>query len=98
MNVTPKDASLLAEQVRQLFSAHTFEVENGKVSLSIGIASLHSAYDLPLESLVSHADQALYLRCWGAIVWKSNPCADPEPGLQHPAAPAQCMEFQQTAG
>ena len=30
------------------------------MSLSIGIASLQSVHDLPLESLVSHADEALY--------------------------------------
>ena len=60
LNVTPQKAFMLAEELRVLFSAHTFEAENGRVSLSIGIASLNSAHDLPLESLVSHADQALY--------------------------------------
>jgi diguanylate cyclase (GGDEF)-like protein len=99
LNVSPQDASLLAEQLRQLFSAHAFEVENGKVSLSIGIASLHSAHDLPLESLVSHADQALYrAKLLGRNRVEVQPVCQPGTPLQDLAAPARCMELQHTSG
>ncbi|HEX4039660.1 MAG TPA: GGDEF domain-containing protein [Acidobacteriaceae bacterium] len=58
--VTPQQASALAEKLRFLFSAQVCEVENGRVSLSVGIASLQAARDLPLETLVTCADEALY--------------------------------------
>jgi diguanylate cyclase (GGDEF)-like protein len=99
LNVSPQDASLFAEQLRQLFSAHAFEVENGKVSLSIGIASLHSAHDLPLETLVSNADQALYrAKLMGRNRVEVQPVWEPGAMLETPATPSLCMELQQTAG
>jgi diguanylate cyclase (GGDEF)-like protein len=58
--VSAQEASTLAEELRVQFSACTFELENGRVSLSIGVASLQVARDLPLETLVSYADEALY--------------------------------------
>ncbi len=60
LNVTPQKASALAEELRAMFSAHAFEAETSKTSLSIGIASLQSAHILPLETLISIADEALY--------------------------------------
>jgi diguanylate cyclase (GGDEF)-like protein len=57
--VTPEEAFSLAEAVRALIGAHRFAVE-GKVSVSVGLASLEAARDLPLETLVCHADEALY--------------------------------------
>lgn len=59
-DVGPQKASALAEELRGLFSAHKFETESNAVSLSIGIASLQAARDLPLETLVCRADEALY--------------------------------------
>jgi diguanylate cyclase (GGDEF)-like protein len=58
--VSTQQASALAEELRLQFGACAFETEGGKVSLSIGVASLQAARDLPLETLVSHADDALY--------------------------------------
>jgi diguanylate cyclase (GGDEF)-like protein len=99
LNVSPQDASLFAEQLRQLFSAHAFEVENGKVSLSIGIASLHSAHDLPLESLVARADQALYsAKLLGRNRVEVLPVWGPGSLLEDPVAPTLSMELQHTAG
>jgi diguanylate cyclase (GGDEF)-like protein len=60
LNVSPQKASALAEELRVSFSEHDFQKESGRVSLSIGLASLQSAHDLPLEHLISHADHALY--------------------------------------
>ena len=57
--VTPEEAHTLAEAVRALIAAHRFATE-GKVSVSVGIASLEAARDLPLETLACHADEALY--------------------------------------
>ena len=53
-------ASTLAENLRALLNGHAFEMENGRVSLCIGVASLSAARELPLEMLISHADKALY--------------------------------------
>jgi diguanylate cyclase (GGDEF)-like protein len=58
-SVTPDEARSLAEAVRTLITAHRFAVE-GKVSVSVGLASIEAARDLPLETLVCHADEALY--------------------------------------
>jgi diguanylate cyclase (GGDEF)-like protein len=60
VNVSPQMATALAEQLRAAFGNHEFQAETAPVSLSIGIASLHSAQDLPLEQLISQADRALY--------------------------------------
>jgi diguanylate cyclase (GGDEF)-like protein len=59
-DVSPQTAGALAEELRAAFGAHTFDGVGGKVSLSGGVASLHAARDLPLETLVSCADEALY--------------------------------------
>jgi diguanylate cyclase (GGDEF)-like protein len=97
-NVSPQNASLLAEELRQLFCAHAFDVENGKVSLSIGIASLHSAHDLPLESLVARADQALYsAKLLGRNRVEAQPVWEPGTFVGGPAAAVSCMELQHTA-
>jgi diguanylate cyclase (GGDEF)-like protein len=99
LNVSPQNASLLAEELRQLFSAHAFEMENSKVSLSIGVASLRSAHDLPLESVISHADQALYrAKLLGRNRVEVQPVWEPGTFVKDPADPAPCMELQHTAG
>jgi diguanylate cyclase (GGDEF)-like protein len=58
--VSPPEAVVLAEELRRQFSARGFEAANGTATLSIGVASLKQARDLPLESLISYADDALY--------------------------------------
>lgn len=57
--VIPEEAFSLAEAVRALIGAHRFAAQ-GTVTISIGIASLEAARDLPLETLAGHADEALY--------------------------------------
>jgi diguanylate cyclase (GGDEF)-like protein len=60
LDVSPLKATALAEQLRSVFSDHAFRPDTAPVSLSMGIASLHSAHELPLEQLISRADRALY--------------------------------------
>ena len=85
--VPPEEASALAETLRNRFSAHVFDAESGRTSLSIGVASLRSANDLPLESLISLADKALYrAKLLAQIVWNLSrygpPNAEPIRRLQ----------------
>ncbi len=58
--VSHEEAVALAEELRARFSARAFESASGPATLSIGVASLKQAGDLPLESLISFADDALY--------------------------------------
>ena len=58
--VDGQQASALAEELRASFGAHAFEPENARASLSVGVASLEAARNLPLETLVAWADKALY--------------------------------------
>jgi diguanylate cyclase (GGDEF)-like protein len=96
-HVTPQAASSLAEELRAVFSAHKFETKISRVSLSVGIASLQAAHDLPLETLVCYADEALYRakrlgrnRVEVQPVW--------EPGTADgPAASGARLELQRTA-
>jgi diguanylate cyclase (GGDEF)-like protein len=60
VGIPPEEASALAETLRSRFSSHAFEAESGRTSLSIGVASLQLSGDLPLETLISLADKALY--------------------------------------
>ncbi|MDE3200031.1 MAG: GGDEF domain-containing protein [Acidobacteriota bacterium] len=60
VGVPPEQAAKLAEDLCQTLRTHEWEAEEAKESLSIGIASLHSVRDLPLEALISLADKALY--------------------------------------
>ena len=94
--VPPQKASALAEGLRDRFSAHKFETENSKTTLSIGIASLHAVRDLPLETLVSRADEALYR---AKDLGRNRVEAQPpwEPGSpEGPSSPANLLELQQT--
>ena len=59
-DVSSEKADALAEDLRVLFRSHTFGTDHGMTSVSIGVASLNAARDLPLELLISYADQALY--------------------------------------
>lgn len=58
--VGPGKAMAMAEELRAFLGAHRFAAMDGKVSLSVGVAPLRSASDLPLETLVCYADEALY--------------------------------------
>lgn len=60
VGVSSEDASSLAEELRERFSARALAADGETVSLSIGIASLDTAIDLPLETLIACADEALY--------------------------------------
>jgi diguanylate cyclase (GGDEF)-like protein len=58
--ISHQEAPDLAEGLRMRFSARGFKAANGTATLSIGVASLLEVRDLPLESLISYADDALY--------------------------------------
>ncbi len=99
LNVSPQQAFVFAEELRTRFIASAYEAENGKVSLSIGIASLHSAHVLPLESLVAHADQALYrAKLLGRNRVEAQPLWEVGTTAEDPTAPTLHMELQHTAG
>ena len=53
-------ARAIAEELRSFLGAHRFAAMDGKVSLSVGVAPLRAASDVPLETLVCYADEALY--------------------------------------
>jgi diguanylate cyclase (GGDEF)-like protein len=59
-DVTPQAALVLAEELCLKFSEYGCDLESSSVSLSIGIASQGGSRNLPLETLVSCADKALY--------------------------------------
>ncbi|WP_348261742.1 GGDEF domain-containing protein [Telmatobacter sp. DSM 110680] len=95
LNVSPQKALILAEELRALFSAHAFEAETRKTSLSIGIASLQSAHDLPLESLICSADEALYrAKSMGRNRVEVQPVCEPEFAADHSTASALRIKLQ----
>ncbi len=97
--VSAEEASALAEGLRALFSAHKFGAENGSVSLSIGVASLVAARDLPLETLVSHADEALYrAKLLGRDRVETQPAWEPGFAAEDSAARRLRVELQHSAG
>jgi diguanylate cyclase (GGDEF)-like protein len=59
-DVNGESAFALAEELRTAFGGQRFEAANGTASLSIGVASLEEARNLPLETLIHRADKALY--------------------------------------
>jgi GGDEF domain-containing protein len=58
--VGDEEGAALAEELRKGFSARAFKAADGTVTLSVGMASLKQARDLPLETLIASADEALY--------------------------------------
>ena len=96
-DTTPQAASALGEDLRTMFSQHKFQNGNTRSSLSIGIASLQAARDLPLETLVDHADEALYrAKNGGRDRVEVQPIWDPctvATSAQH----GKILEFQRTA-
>jgi diguanylate cyclase (GGDEF)-like protein len=96
-DVTLQKASAMAEELRSLFAAHRFQKENGKSSLSIGIASLQTARDLPLESLICRADEALYrAKSHGRDRVEIQPLWEPSAATA-PTPQGKLLEFQRTA-
>jgi diguanylate cyclase (GGDEF)-like protein len=91
-------ASSLAEELRAFFSGHVFGTEKGIASLSIGVASLRSAAELPLETFISYADEALYrAKMLGKNRVEVQPAWQPGIKTQDPATPALRFELQNTA-
>ncbi len=98
-NVSPQRASALAEELRVLFSRHEFQAGTGRVTLSIGIASLQSAHALPLEQLISHADCALYrAKLLGRNRVEVLPLSEPETPAGDPNSSTMRMELQHNEG
>jgi diguanylate cyclase (GGDEF)-like protein len=96
-HIVPQAASTLAEELRLRFSEYGFGTENSGVSLSIGIASLQAARDLPLETLVCSADEALYrAKRLGRNRVEVQPVIDPEIPAGSPLPGAQ-LKLQHSA-
>jgi diguanylate cyclase (GGDEF)-like protein len=94
----PQESVKTAERLRVLFSAHAFEAQGRRVSLSIGAASLEGARAVPLEALFSCADKALYrAKLLGRNRVESEPVRDAGAG-DDPAAPAPRLKLQRAAG
>lgn len=97
-DVSPQQASTLAEELRRAFGAHAFDRVCSGMSLSIGVASLRAAGDLPLEALISLADQALYRsKLLGRNRVEAQPLWEPAPAADAASA-AMRLQLQQTAG
>jgi len=96
--VSHQQAFELAEELRQRFSARAFKAADGTVTLSIGVASLDQARDLPLESIVSYADDALYrAKLLGRDRVEAQPVWEPGMAAGDPAAPMLRVALQETA-
>lgn len=93
-SVSSQLAAIFAEELRSAFTAHTFEI-----SLSIGIATLRAARDLPLETLVAHADEALYrAKMSGRNRVETHPAADAVDPAGNTSTPALGFELHHTIG
>jgi len=96
--VSHQEAIVLADELRKRFGARKFATTNGTETLSIGLASLQRVCDLPLESLVSYADDALYR---AKLLGRNRVEVQPvwQPGMVTGAAPARMLRaaLQETA-
>jgi diguanylate cyclase (GGDEF)-like protein len=96
--VVPQTAFMLAEELRALFAAHRFQAGAGRVSLSIGVASVQAARELPLETLVRMADEALYrAKQLGRDRVEMQPVWNPETAACA-AVPGARLELQHSTG
>jgi len=96
--VSHQQAFALAEELRLRFSARSFKAADGTVTLSIGVASLEQARDLPLESLASYADDALYrAKLLGRDRVEIQPFWETGMAAANPAAPSLRTALQETA-
>jgi diguanylate cyclase (GGDEF)-like protein len=98
-DVSPHEASTMAEALRSRFSAPSPEPAEDRVTLSIGVASLRAAHDLPLETLVCYTDKALYrAKLLGRNRVEVQPVWEPGTADDEPTSPSLRAIFQQTAG
>jgi diguanylate cyclase (GGDEF)-like protein len=97
--VSSDRAGAWAEELRVLFGSHEFAANSGWASLSIGVASLTAARDLPLELLISYADQALYrAKEMGRDRVEAMPTWQPGISLQDSSSLKLGLKLQHTAG
>jgi diguanylate cyclase (GGDEF)-like protein len=97
LQVSSQKASKLGEELRAMFNAHPFATKGG-TSLSIGVAPLHSARDLPLETLISYADKALYrAKLLGRNRVEAQPAWQPEIVSKDPGTASPRLELQREA-
>lgn len=94
-DIDPEEARIQAEHLRMAFGAHTFDRASARLSLSIGVASLEASGDLPLETLISRADEALYrAKLLGRDRVEVQPVWRPDESAQ----PTLLLELQGTTG
>jgi diguanylate cyclase (GGDEF)-like protein len=95
LDVSPQKASSMAEELRVLFNAHAFGAGKANGSLSIGVASLSSATELPLETFISYADEALYrAKLLGRNRVEAQPAWEPGIDIHDATRRALLMGFQ----
>lgn len=96
--VSLEEASVLGDELRRRFGSHAFKAASGTVSLSIGVASLREARELPLETLISYADDALYrAKLLGRNRIEIQPVWEPYMAETDAAAPPLRVPFQESA-
>ena len=94
-DVALDEAATMAEALRTRFSARTFAAADDPVSLSIGVASLRAAEDLPLETLVCYTDKALYrAKLLGRNRVEVQPVWGPVSAGEEAATPSPRVVFQ----
>jgi diguanylate cyclase (GGDEF)-like protein len=96
--VAAHDAATLAEDLRASFGAYAFGADHSSVSLSIGAAPLRQARDLPLETLVCYADQALYrAKLLGRDRVEAQPAWEPGFTTPDPSTSSLRLELQHSS-
>jgi len=97
--VTPQASSRLAKELCSLFSKPTDDGAGSKMSLSVGVALLPAGQDLPLEAMISVADEALYrAKRLGRNRIEVQLAHEQRSAVDGSAAPALLAELQQITG
>jgi diguanylate cyclase (GGDEF)-like protein len=97
--VGDEEGAALAEELRKGFSARAFKAADGTVTLSVGMASLKQGRDLPLETLIASADEALYrAKLLGRNCVEVQPAWEPGMANGEPTEHALRVALQETAG